>query len=139
MRPARFSLSVTARAAVLATVHPVDPDDVVAQQLALRAGPEIEIVDLLTRAREVEHGEVGAENDLVLAEGADVVHELLRPVFRTVSVRADVDVLVFPRPGDHLPGPGDADVDADQLQLREIAGHGVQRDRLADAAAAIVL
>src|SRR6056297_1841130 len=134
-RPARFSRSVTADAAV----QPVDPDHVVAQQFAFRAGPEIQLVDLVARAHEVEHGKIGAEDHLVLAEGVDVVDELLGPVLRAVGVGADVDVLVLPRHRDHLPRPRDADVDADQFQLREIAGHRVERDGLADAAAAVVL
>ncbi len=51
-----------------------------------------------------------------------------------MGIAADVDVRVLPRHGDHLVGPGDADMDADQLELREVAGHRVERYRPADAA-----
>ena len=52
-----------------------------------------------------------------------------------MRVAADVDVGVFPGHRDHLVVPGYADVDADQLQFGEIAGHRIEGDRPADAAA----
>src|SRR5919106_2676033 len=93
----------------------VDAKRVIAQELALGFLAQAERLDLLARAREVEHRKIGAEDDLVLAIGVDVLHERGGPVFRAVGVAADVDVGVLPRHGDHLVGPRDADVDADEL------------------------
>ena len=46
-----------------------------------------------------------------------------------MRVATDVDIGMLPGHGDHLVGPGNAHVDADDLELGEVAGHGIQRDR----------
>src|SRR5688572_13363492 len=107
----------------------VDAQRVVAQQLALGLVAQAERLELVARTAEIEYRVVGAEDHLVLPVGVDVLHEARRPVLRAVRITADVHVRVFPGHGDHLVGPGDADVDADEPQLREVARHRVERDR----------
>ena len=54
-------------------------------------------------------------------------------MFRRIGVDADEDILVLPRHRDHLIGPRDADVDAEQLQFGEVDRDLVETDRPADA------
>ena len=96
----------------------VNPQHVVTEKFPPHLRLEAVIGDLLHGAAEIDHRKIGAEDHLVLAPGVDEAHEALRPIARAVRVRADEDIGMLPRHGDHLVVPRNADVDADQLQAR---------------------
>src|SRR5262245_18271321 len=106
--------------------------DVIAQHLAQGCRPQLERRNFPNRPFEVEHREIGAEDHLVGTVSIDVVHKALRPVGRTVRITSDVDILVLPGHRDHLVGPGDADVNADELELRKVTRDAIERNRTAD-------
>ena len=51
-----------------------------------------------------------------------------------MRIGADVDIGMLPGHGDHFVGPGNAHMNAHQLELGKVAGHRVNADRTADTA-----
>src|SRR5580692_10098468 len=80
----------------------VQIDDIISEEAALRFFSDAELLNVSAGSFGINDREIRTKDDLLRAPGVDEVHELRRPVGRSVGVGSNVDVRMLIGDGNHF-------------------------------------